>query len=238
VSTLFAFERVEAAELLDTPGQHAALVAANLADIARVNRLLGGAWLTQRALTTLLTNTRPAAPLTLLDVGTGTADIPQALLPWLEQCFGSVRVIASDLSPQIVGIAQGQVAPALRLLAADGLRLPFADASCDVVACSLTLHHFAPADAVALLREMRRVARRGVVVNDLVRGRIFYLAALTLGRLASGNPLTRHDGPLSVRRAYTSAELRALLRQAGLAPVGPMATLGYRVALAARSVGE
>jgi hypothetical protein len=71
------------------------------------------------------------------------------------------------------------------------------------------------------------------VVNDLVRSRPGFLGAQLLGALLSDNPLTRHDGPASVRRAYTRAELRDLARAAGLArpTIGP--DLGYRVALTA-----
>lgn len=221
--------RVDTPELLDAPGLPDHLVAANLADIARVNRWLGGAALTRRALAALLARRPSPGGLALLDVATGAADIPTALAPYLRR-WHPLRVVATDISPQIVRLA-ARGAPAVRLAAADGLRLPFPAASFDVATCSLALHHFAPADAVALLRELARVARIGVVVNDLVRSRLGYLGARLLGPLLSANPLTRHDGPLSVRRAYTRAELVALMREAGLVHVVLGPDLGYRVAL-------
>ncbi len=80
----------------------------------------------------------------------------------------------------------------------------------------MLLHHLDPTVAVAVLAEMARVARRGVVVNDLVRGRLAWLGAWLLTRLRTRNRYTRYDAPLSVRRAYTVAELTALLAAAGL----------------------
>lgn len=234
---LFKMARVEAPELLDAPGQPDALVAENLADIARVNRWLGGALLTRRALALLLAGRPPSAPVALLDVGTGAADIPVALQPWLARRWPGSSIVASDVSPQIARLAARGAGGGLQLAVADGLRLPFADGSFDVAACSLALHHFAPGEAAALLREMRRVSRVGVVVNDLVRSHAGYLGALALGGVVSRNPLTRHDGPLSVRRAYTRGELVELARAAGLAHVTIGPDIGYRVALRARAAG-
>jgi ubiquinone/menaquinone biosynthesis C-methylase UbiE len=94
--------------------------------------------------------------------------------------------------------------------------LPFADNAFDMVTCSLALHHFSRADAVLVLREMDRVGRTGFVVNDLRRGRVAYGASWAASRLTTRNRLTRHDAPLSVRRAYTPAELRTLLDEAGV----------------------
>jgi hypothetical protein len=81
------------------------------------------------------------------------------------------------------------------------------------------LHHFAPADAVRVLREVDRLARYGFVVNDLRRSRAGFAAAWLAAHLTTANRLTRNDAPLSVLRAYTPAELRELLAQAGIQDV-------------------
>jgi hypothetical protein len=99
----------------------------------------------------------------------------------------------------------------LSLRVADGLALPYPDGAFDVAHCSMVVHHLEPTDAVALLREMARVARLGVVVNDLVRGRLFWAGAWVMSHAATRNQLTRNDAPLSVRRAFSRAELRALV---------------------------
>jgi SAM-dependent methyltransferase len=96
------------------------------------------------------------------------------------------------------------------------MRLPFDDGAFDVAHCSLLLHHFAPRAAVALLRELRRVSRVGIVVNDLRRGWLSLAATGISVALLGRCRATRHDGILSVRRAYTIAELDALLDEAGL----------------------
>ena len=118
---------------------------------------------------------------------------------------------------------------------ADGRGLPFADGAFDVAHASMVVHHLDPDDAVAFLRELRRVARRGLVVNDLVRGRLNWLGAWLLIHATATSRFTRHDGPLSVRRAYTRPELLDLVAAAGLEPVATVAGFaGHRVAIAAR----
>ena len=66
------------------------------------------------------------------------------------------------------------------------------------------------------LAEMDRTARRGIVVNDLVRSRMAYALVWLVTRLFARNRMSRHDGPLSVRRAYARDELRVLCEKAGL----------------------
>jgi ubiquinone/menaquinone biosynthesis C-methylase UbiE len=152
----------------------------------------------------------------VLDVGTGSGDLPAALVR--HHTARALQVLACDLRPEVLEYAArrlGRVAH-VRLLEADARRLPLADESVDVAHASLLVHHLDPADAVRTLGEMRRVARRGVVVNDLRRGRLAYAAtSMTVLGLARGR-YTRHDGVLSARRAYTLTELDDLAAFAGL----------------------
>ena len=106
--------------------------------------------------------------------------------------------------------------------------------SFDVVHASLLLHHLEPPEAAAAIREMSRVTRHGIIVNDLARGWLPWLGAWLLLHLATRNRLTRHDGPLSVRRAYGVGEAKGMLTEAGLTIVhAETAFLGHRWAIAA-----
>jgi hypothetical protein len=80
----------------------------------------------------------------------------------------------------------------------------------------MVVHHLEPGEAAALLREMARVARTGIVVNDLARGRLAFVGAWLLAHGLSTNRFTRYDAPLSVRRAYTLQEARAIASDVGI----------------------
>jgi ubiquinone/menaquinone biosynthesis C-methylase UbiE len=107
--------------------------------------------------------------------------------------------------------------PEIDFLQADARALPFGDGCFDGALRSLTLHHLEGDDPVTVLRELNRVARGGVIVSELERNWPNYLGALALSQTVwRRNRLTRHDGPLSVLRAFTRAELLRLAARAGL----------------------
>ena len=210
------FGRFDSPELMDGDAFSQDELDANFRDIRRVNRWFGGTSAVLTALPELIP--AGASTLSLLDVATGAADIPIAVQRWCETRGLSVDITATDISPQVLALANAQIAPSarIRLERADARAMPFADRSFDVVTCSLALHHFDPGGAVRVLREMDRLCRTGFIVNDLRRGAVGYGASWLASRLTTRNRLTRNDAPLSVRRAYTPDELRSLLNEAGV----------------------
>ena len=202
------------AELLDAQTHDLAALADNLRDLRALDRYLGGTSLTWQALWPMLRALPPGAPATLLDVATGGADGPRILAARARRHGYELRPLASDRLADVLRLARAAGAR-FPLLQHDALAIPLADAAVDFVTCSLALHHFEPPAAVALLHELCRVARRGVIVNDLRRGRLAYAGARLLAH-GPWHAMARHDGPLSVLRAYTLEEARALVEQAGI----------------------
>jgi hypothetical protein len=82
------------------------------------------------------------------------------------------------------------------------------------VGSCLFLHHLRDSDARIFLAEALRVARIAVVINDLERHPLHYLLS-RIASLVDPSRLSRHDGPVSVRRAYTTLELDRMLRACG-----------------------
>lgn len=203
------------AELLDAPISDLDLLAATCRDMAAVNRYLGGNWAILRRVSRWIEGLPPDHITTILDIATGSADGPQALTRWAAARGRRVRVVASDIEHNILQVASHTLGAApVALLQHDALAMPFADRSIDIVTSTLALHHFTDDAAVMLLREMSRVARLGVIVSDLRRSWGGYLGARLLA-LGPFHELSRHDGPLSVLRAYTPDEARGLLERAG-----------------------
>jgi ubiquinone/menaquinone biosynthesis C-methylase UbiE len=232
---------VDAEELLDGPLDDPAALLGNLRDLRRINRRLGGVALSAAAIDALVAH---RDQVTLLDVGTGGADIPLALIERARARGTQLRVVGIDPRPEVMAAAV-RANPSLALVddlelhVADGRALPFADRSFDVVHASLVLHHLDSPDALTILREMGRVARVGVVVNDLQRSRLGWIGAWLIGHLLTRNRLTRHDAPLSVRRAYRANEMTGMLRSAGLTPVRTIrGAFGQRYAIAALVQGD
>jgi len=197
-------------ELMDRPVAATAELEANLADIEFANLWLGG-------IAPIRREVRRTGARTVLDVGSGSGDVPHAIVRDGRRRGVEVRVTCLDHSAQMIEIARRRTGNDDRLafICGEGERLPFGDGAFDVVTATLALHHFEPPAALELLREMRRVARLTPIVGDLARSRPALAATWLWARVTTRNRLTRHDAPLSVRRAYRPEEALALAREAG-----------------------
>lgn len=187
-----------------------------LTDLTLVNRYLGNGRAVLRQLAAMTAGTADEG-FSVLDVATGSADIPVAIANWARQAGIRVRITAVDHNPSSMKIAKkrSEPYPEITLAVADGIGLPFADKSFDYVLCSKTVHHFTDENVVEMINGFLRVARRGYVIVDLRRNWIAYFLIYVLTRLLTRNRLTRSDGPLSVLRSYTPGELAALASRSG-----------------------
>ena len=195
---------------MDDPVESLAELEENLRDIAFVNAVFNGTKPVLRAI-------RASGATSVLDVGSGLADIPLALVRDARRRRTEIRVTCLDHSEQMLALAREGTRddPWLDFVHGEGEALPFPDDAFDVAMCNLALHHFEPPAAERLLRELRRVSKITPVVCDMHRSRLAYIASRLWTMVATRNRLTRHDGPLSVHRSYTPLEAVALARGAG-----------------------
>ena len=192
---VLSVERLDSAEAAEAEG--------NLRDIARINRWFGGHRTLIRLLRSLV---RPQDRFSLLDVGAASGDMGRSV----QQRFRNARVVSLDRRPLHLKTAT------TTRIAADALALPFADASIDLVMCSSLLHHFSNKQALAVLREMRRIAKRAVIVLDIERHPLPYFFLPLTRPFLRWSPLTVHDGCASVAAAFRRSELETLAQS--LAP--------------------
>ena len=206
-----------AEELLDAPRHDMAELTESLGHVASVNRWLGGVSAALKYIKPLFREDGSA--IRILDIATGSADIPVAIARYARKRGAAAEIIATDVHPQMLAAARLRchAFSEISIQQADALALPYKDASFDAVLLSLALHHFEGADQLRVLREMARVSRNIIVVNDLARTRLNYLGSRLLQMTAwRHNRLTSHDGPLSVLRSFTVRELQDLAARAGL----------------------
>lgn len=200
-------------ELLDDPGADGDVVLASLRDVARANRFLGGTAAVLGRLDELLRPVPPGTALTLLDVGAGVGDIPRAARERAARAGIRLRLVAIERHP--AAARHAALGGGVTAVLADAAALPLASRSVDLVLCSQLLHHFRGPALTAIVAELRRVARLGVVVAELVPSRIaalgLWLASYPLGFRA----VSRRDGVTSVMRGFTGPALREACAEAG-----------------------
>ena len=214
-------ERVVESEWLDTDLGTPEEIDSALHAVSLANRRFGGVRLHARLLQRALAHVSPrvsphvshGSRAHILEVASGRADVLQAALLRLGE---AVDVTLLDRSAVHLPDPRAWPAglPAPRVLAGDALDLPFPDSSVDIVSCCLFLHHLEPPQIVRYLAEAQRVARVAVVINDLERTACHYRLA-KLNRILDRSRISRHDGPVSVRRAYTRGELARMLTNTG-----------------------
>lgn len=192
-----------ALELLDRPGVPFEERRRALADLARVNRLLFGNAPVVRALLPRLLGS--GGPQRLLDVGTGAGETAARLAQAALARGLRVSVVGLDRHLAHLAVGRSRVPGQLRVVG-EASALPFSDGAFDWSLSTLLFHHFDAADNRNILKEMRRVARRGAAVVDLRRGGVTTLLARLLLPLLGLARTARHDGLVSARRAYTLAE--------------------------------
>jgi hypothetical protein len=201
--------------------------------MSRINRYLGG----NAALTAHLYPRLSATsdPCLLLDLGTGSADVPRLVSHWARAKRLNVNIIGLDWSGRNLVVARQNTAahPDIQMIQADAQHIPLLPSSIDYVISSLFLHHFTPEQVIRLLKSAYSCARRAIIMTDLVRGWLPLIGFKLAQPIFARNFLTRHDGALSVRRAYTPSELLELATAAGLAQARVYTHWPYRMILVA-----
>ena len=154
--------------------------------------------------------------LRVLDLATGSADIPRIIADYTRKVGAETEIDAIDFQPSTVGIARRLSSEYSEITCHCDDVLTFdSPEPYDIVTCSLALHHFTQEDAVSLLRRCRELSRRFVLVTDLRRGFLATAGVALLTALFYRDRMTRADGRASVERAFTMGELCALARRAG-----------------------
>jgi len=220
-------------ELMDLPNLDENALRSDLQHLARLNRTFGGRKAVETVFHALAEKGRK---LLLLDLASGYGDHGRNLLQHAKASQTDVTIVAVDRQFQTLRIARAATPPGQKMffIQADARQLPFRNRGADLVLCSLALHHFAETDALTVLREMARVGRRGTAVVDLVRSRLAAFCIWFLTTFLVRDPMVRHDARLSIRRAFTPSEMKALANRAGWPNLRQLKFFWFQQAVLAR----
>ena len=200
-------------EMMDRPQPVSAELERDLRNLQQLNRYFGSY---QLILNFVARWIKPGEHVSIVDLATGSGDIPRLIVDHARAIGAPVEIDALDQQSATVEIA--------RKLSADYPEISYVEANIlewnpgeayDIVLCSLALHHFSDKDAVRVLRRCRELSRRFVLVSDLRRGLLLAVGVYLLTALIFREPMTRYDGRLSAARAFSFAELRELAHEAG-----------------------
>lgn len=200
-------------ELMDRPDASPAELEAALKSLRGLNRYFGGYRIVDHFIRRWI---KPGDRLRVVDLATGSADIPRRVAKHARLVGANVEILAVDFQPSTVETAQRLSAEYPEIVCECGDALTFRSSErFDLVICSLALHHFSDEDAVRLLRQCRELSRRFVLVADLRRGFLAAIGVYLLTALIFRDRMTRNDGRVSAQRSFSLGELRGLALRSG-----------------------
>jgi 2-polyprenyl-3-methyl-5-hydroxy-6-metoxy-1,4-benzoquinol methylase len=217
-------------ELMDYPDPPRDLLEGELRNLRILNRYLGGFRCATHDLGRLVRRHR-LAEFSLLDVGAGSADIASEIARWARSKGLQAKIVALDIDPVAAQIAAERVRhlSEITVVRGDAAAPPFATGSFDFVLASQFMHHFSEEKNVELLRTWSTIARRAIIVSDLVRHPLAYHAVRCLTRLWTRNIMTLTDAPRSVARSFTLAEWREIFLRAAIGKFQLVSVFPFRI---------
>lgn len=206
--------RAAETEWLDQLGGDEALVRRSHTLMRMVNRCFGGTRRVRRFLCRQIPRGRPYDEIRLLDIGSGSCDIPIALSLWARREGLPLRVTCVEKDAGVLAIGRAAVEkaghPEIRLIREDIFNWR-PEETFDFAVGSMFFHHLTNRQILTLIRHLRSFVRRGVFINDLRRHWITYAGGILL--TAALDRQVRHDALLSIRRGFVREELVTLLSQ-------------------------
>jgi ubiquinone/menaquinone biosynthesis C-methylase UbiE len=219
-------------EWMDEPDADPAELRQSLRFIQRINSLLGYTRATIKHLERFSRSWKPGQRIDIIDLATGSADIPRGILRWADRRGFNVHIVGVDRHPVTVQAADaGPPDPRLSIIQGDVFNLPFGPGSFDYALTAMFLHHLDDGEVVSVLKTMSSLARRGIIVADLLRHYRAY-AWISLFTTFSSK-MVRHDAKVSVAQAFSKSDILRLASQAGINSARYYRHFGHRFALTA-----
>jgi ubiquinone/menaquinone biosynthesis C-methylase UbiE len=205
-----------------------------LREIRFINRWIGDRWALQRSVLRQI-DELGLSEFSLLDVGAGSGELLKEIAMFARKNKRRSFLVGLDLNPlSAESIAdEGDQFEEISSVQGTALDLPFIDGAFDYAICSLFTHHFSDDGVVSILREMKRVSRRGVFVIDLHREVGAYRMYKLFCAVFRISRLVREDGLLSIKKGFQPVELSALAERAGFATAKVSTVFPARVVVAA-----
>ena len=200
-------------ELMDRPQPVSGELERDLENIRELNRWFGSYALISLFLSRWI---KAGARLRIVDLATGSGDIPRLIAEYGRKVGAELRIDALDRQSATLEIAKKLSARYPEITFVEGNLLEWdATEPYDLVLCTLALHHFSDHDAVCVLKRCRELSRNFVLVSDLRRGWLAKLGVHLLTATMFREPMTKYDARLSAARAFSFSEMNQLARRAG-----------------------
>jgi len=207
--------RAHAHELMDDPHADAEMLSRTFSYIDFVNRALGGYSVLFDGLEIILKYRPEKITWRILDLGCGRGDQLQQLIIWAEKHNYQVQLFGLDNNAEAIRIAKAKLQNKnIRFILADALSAEIDYAQFDIVIGTLFLHHLSDGQIANLLTKCNKSGAH-VLINDLHRNRFALFLFRIFSYITFAPTMAGHDGLVSIRKGFRSAELRSFALKSG-----------------------
>ncbi len=222
--------------MMDAPDIPVKLFHKNLGELDILNRYRGGHSVSLEGIKRLITDRRRVYH--IVDLGCGSGDVMKYIARWARSNQFQVRLTGVDKNTDAIQYLINNCSEYLEIT---GVVCDYRDflktvPKVDIVHCSLFCHHLNNHELPELFRYLKTFTAEGFVVNDLQRSSVAYYSVWVLTRLLKGSALSKHDGPISILRAFTRNELEQLLLSADLREISILRRWAFRYLVVVKTV--
>lgn len=200
---------------MDAPGIPTALLHHNLGELNFLNRYFGGHSISLEGIKELIKDRKKTYH--IVDLGCGSGDVLRYIARWARSNAFTVTLTGVDINPDAIGylVSNCSAYPEIKGVVSSYKDYLASSPAMDITHCSLFCHHLNEQELLELFHTLNN-SSCGFVINDLQRSAIAYWGAWLMPRLLHGTYLSKHDGPVSVQKAFTRDELLTILHKAGV----------------------
>ncbi|GAA4271512.1 methyltransferase domain-containing protein [Aquimarina gracilis] len=179
-----------------------------LTDISRVNTMLGGNSITINAIRKLIKKSSKNE-FVILDLGCGDGEMLRNIAKSFRKQKRKVKLIGIDLNGQSLEYAKELSVnfPEITFYKQDILEVDKEKFGCDIIVCTLTLHHLTCEEIKKVLLKSVKLASIGIVINDLQRSALAYYLFRLFSFFFIKGYIAKNDGLVSIKRGFTKREL-------------------------------
>lgn len=188
-----------------------------LNELDSINCLLGGNYVTLKAIEQILDAASSKSEYHIADLGCGSGDMMRRIRRYLDRRKVHAKLTGFDANPNVIEFAIAHTPERCRITY-NSLNIfspAFAAHKFDIITATLFFHHFTDAELIVFFKNLRRQVSTAMVINDVHRHWFAFYSIKWLTKLLSRSAMVKHDAPVSVGRAFTRSELKGILQQAG-----------------------
>ncbi len=162
----------------------------------------------------VLVRENPKKSYTIIDMGCGDGNMLRQVALYFRKNKINGQFIGIDLNENSLKMGRGLSTqfPEISFLKQNILELEPSELDCDILLCTLTMHHFRNQQIPVFLDKFAQLSHLAVIINDLHRSKSAYYLFKLFRNVLLRTKVARHDGLVSIKSGFSRSELEQFSR--------------------------